>query len=593
MIEYDKRILGDLFSNPVKGESESSLSVPRFQRKYEWEKENEVLRLVVDVFDNLGRTYFMGPIIFCSKPNSIDVEIIDGQQRLVTFALFYRVFVDYMQRRRKDGSFPEDLSRNVEKLQYDLKSKIVRGRMKKRESVLHLSKAINKFFRDSIILDEDENKIEKLRNTIRGEHPSVKRMREAYVKIYDLLAEQCDSIEGEELLSKLDEIVDSLLFRQIFLSIIVQEYSDAFTIFETMNERGKRLTLSDLVKNLCFRKLHGLGEELLDEFEDDWDKVELLVSDFGLFLWHAWVSRYGTCPRRWVFREVEKYTRDMNSTDVWDLSSSLIFDEAEWYHMYENPLDEAALPDDTLKERMRYLQMLKTMGATRCYPLLLSIDYGEKKAKTITSKQANELIGLLSCLTFWHSGVCEKDAKELEKIYHDLAQQLRKLRAEETIKALPNVAGKLRSKFPSESECWANFSIRQFSNDNFVKMMLRQIEMNENPGEKTVKGDKVVWLEHVLPKKPKTGSAWVEIFDSEVERTEYTYRIGNYALLLDRLNEAARNKPFSEKKEYYAKSQIKLTQQLSGYGKWDALVIARRTELLFKLAKKVWPIYSE
>jgi uncharacterized protein with ParB-like and HNH nuclease domain len=139
MIEYDKRILGDLFSNPVNGESDSSLSVPRFQRKYEWEKENEVLRLVVDVFDNLGRTYFMGSIILCSKPDSLDVEIIDGQQRLVTFALSYRVLVDYMQRRRNDGSFSEDLSRNIEKLQYDLGSKIVRGRMKKRESVLHLS----------------------------------------------------------------------------------------------------------------------------------------------------------------------------------------------------------------------------------------------------------------------------------------------------------------------------------------------------------------------------------------------------------------------------------------------------------------------
>ena len=101
MIEYDKRILGDLLSNPVKGESESSFVVPRFQRKYEWEKEDQVLRLVTDVFDSLGRTYFMGPIIFCSKPGSLDVKIIDGQQRLVTFAIFYRVFVDYIERRRK------------------------------------------------------------------------------------------------------------------------------------------------------------------------------------------------------------------------------------------------------------------------------------------------------------------------------------------------------------------------------------------------------------------------------------------------------------------------------------------------------------
>lgn len=593
MIEYDKRILGDLLSNPVKGESESSFSVPRFQRKYEWEKENEVLRLVTDVFDNLGRTYFMGPIIFCSKPDSLDLVIIDGQQRLVTFAIFYRVFADYIERRRKGDAFPEELRHHVQDLQQGLKSKIVRGWMKKRESVLHLSKAINKFFRDGIILDEDENKIEKLRSATKGEHPSIKRMRGAYVKIYDLLAEQCDSMEGEELLSKLHEIGDSLLFRQIFLSILVQDYSDAFTIFETMNERGKRLTLSDLVKNLCFSKLYGLGEELLDEFEDDWDKVELLVSDFGLFLWHAWVSRYGTCPRRWVFREVEKHTQDMNQNEVFDFSSTLIFDEAEWYHTYENPPEESTLPDDILKERMQYLRMLKTMGATRCYPLLLSIDYGEKKAKTLTNKQANELLRAVTYLTFWHSGVCEKDAKELEKIYHDLAQQLRKLRTEETVEALPKITGKLYAKFPSLSECWANFSTKQFTDDNFAKMMLRYIELNEYPGEKTLKADKVVWLEHILPRKPKTDSVWLQIFDNESERTEYTYKIGNYALLLNRLDQTARNKPFSEKKESYTKSQIKLTQQLVDYGKWDASAIDQRTELIFNLAKKVWHIYSE
>jgi len=593
MIEYDKRILGDLLSNPVKGESDSSFVVPRFQRKYEWEKEDQVLRLVTDVFDNLGRTYFMGPIIFCSKPNSLEVEIIDGQQRLVTFGIFYRVFVDYIERRRKEGAFPEELRSHVEELQHELKSKIIRGWMKKRESVLHLSKAINKFFRDDMILDEDEDKIGKLRNGTKGEHPSVTRLRGAYVKIYDFLAGQCASMDGEGLLNKLREIADSLLYRQIFLSIIVQEYSDAFTIFETMNQRGKRLTLSDLVKNLCFRKLQELGDELLDEFEDDWDKVELLVSDFGLFLWHAWVSRYGTCPRRWVFREVEKHTHDMNQSEVFEFSSALIFDEAEWYHMYENPLDESALTDDTMKERMRYLQMLKTMGATRCYPLLLSIDYCEKKAKTIASKQANDLVSAVTCLTFWHSGVCEKDAKELEKTYHDLAQQLRRLRAGNAAEPLPEITGKLRARFPSAEECWANFSTRTFTDDSFVKMMLRHIELNEHPGEKTLKGDKVVWLEHILPKKPERDSAWTRVFADDAERRECTYRIGNYALLLDRLNKEARNKPFSEKKAYYAKSQIKLTQQLTEREKWDSSAIDQRTAVLFGLAKKVWPIYAE
>jgi len=594
MIDYDKRILGDLFSNPIKGESESSFNVPRFQRKYEWEKENEVLRLGIDVFDSLGQTYFMGPVIFCQEElGSRQVVIIDGQQRLVTFAIFYRALADYIQRRRNEGAFVEDLRPHVEKLQNDLKSKIIRGWMKKREPVLHLSKVINRFFRERLILDEDADKIEKLRIRSKDEHPSEKRLREAYVKIYDLLAERFDSETGEQLLSRLSEVGDSLIFRQIFLSITVQDYSNAFTIFETMNERGKRLTLSDLVKNLCFRKMQGLGEELLDEFEDDWDKVDLLVSDFGLFLWHVWVSRFGTCPRRKVFTAVEEQTKKMNENEIFGFSSAMIFDEAQWYHTYENPQHEFEITDEVLKERMRYLRLLKSMGATRCYPLLLGIDYAEKKGKAITDKQVNELLKTLTCLTFWHSGVCEKDAKELEKTYHNLAQQLRKLRPEESSKNLPTIINTLIDKFPSNSECWGSFSTRAFTDEGFVKMALREIESAENPGEKTLATDKVVWLEHILPRKPKSDSVWVEIFKDESERKEYTYKIGNCTLLLDRLNEKARNLPFSKKKELYAKSHVQLTQDLTKLEKWDTSAINQRTEQLFNLAKKVWPIYSE
>ena len=592
MIDYDKRILGDLFSNPIKGESDSSFRVPRFQRKYDWEKENQVLRLVTDVFDSIGQTYFMGPMIFCQEdPDSRHVEIIDGQQRLVTFAIFYRVLADYIQKRRNEGAFAEDLRPHVEKLQNDLKSKIIRGWMKKREPVLHLSRIINKFFRDRLILDEDVDKIEKLRTGNRGEHQSEKRLREAYVKIYDLLAERFTSETGEQLLSKLSELGDSLVFRQIFLSITVQDYSNAFTIFETMNERGKRLTLSDLVKNLCFRKMQELGEESLDEFEEDWDNVELLVSDFGLFLWHVWVSRFGTCPRRRVFAAVEEKTKKMNQNEIFEFSSSMIFDEAQWYHTYENPQHEFEITDEVLKERMRYLRLLKSMGASRCYPLLLGIDYAEKKGKAITDKQANEILKAITCLTFWHSGVCEKDAKELEKIYHNLAQQLRKLRPEESSKNLPTIINALIGKFPSNSECWSSFSTRAFTDSGFVKMALREIELVENPGEKTLATDKVVWLEHILPRKPKSDGVWVEIFGDESERKEYTYKIGNFTLLLDRLNEKARNLPFSKKKEPYAKSHIKLTQDLIKLEKWDVPAIDQRTKLLFDSAKKVWPIY--
>ena len=65
MLKNEERTLGELFDNPVKGEKDSYFQVPRFQRKYEWRKEDEVLRLIDDIYENLGRSFFMGPLILC------------------------------------------------------------------------------------------------------------------------------------------------------------------------------------------------------------------------------------------------------------------------------------------------------------------------------------------------------------------------------------------------------------------------------------------------------------------------------------------------------------------------------------------------
>ena len=76
------------------------------------------------------------------------------------------------------------MRKHVEELQ-QVKEQNYQRMDEEKGTVLHLSKVINKFFRDDIILNEDENKIEKLRIGKKGEHPSVRRLRGAYVKIYD------------------------------------------------------------------------------------------------------------------------------------------------------------------------------------------------------------------------------------------------------------------------------------------------------------------------------------------------------------------------------------------------------------------------
>ena len=600
MFVNERRTLGELLAYPVSGKPESYFQVPPHQRKYEWEKEKEVLRLVEDFWGTLESQYFMGPVIFWSVNGGSDpyLQIVDGQQRLVTFVIFIRAFVDYVQKRISENAFSDDFLFSAGQQLYEARRLVIKGEkgVTKEKPVLRLSRAINDFFRDKIILNDDQNKIEQMEQKVKGELPAEKNLREAYVKIFRTLEEKCDPLADKKLLLKLIEISNALKANQLFLSITVNNEIDAYTIFETINERGRRLNVNGLLRNLCFRKIEALGQDDRDALEREWDSVETQLSNFDAFLWHLWVSREGTCPKKKTFENVAKHIGKMPHEDhVWDFIWQVIFKEASWYHVYENPREETESEDDISRERKGYFEMLNTMGATRCYPLLLAIDYSEKIQDAITPEEADELVKIITCLTFWHSGICEKDARHLEAIYHDLAQQVRKMEKTKDNQAkelvITDIKEKLCKEFPSD--CKAGFTEKRFITDSFTKMVLRNIELKKDLGsEKTLKADKVVWLEHVLPQTPGKGSPWLTIFPDVKERTEYSTKLGNCTLLFKKLNIEASNLPFPQKKEKYKQSHIELTKALANeYDEWDKEAIDKRTDMLFELAQEIWLIY--
>lgn len=591
MFEPKKRSLKELLDCPSEGDSQSQFVVPRFQRKYDWEKEDQVATLIDDVFSNLDREYFVGPMIFYPKGGG-KVEIIDGQQRLVTFVIFFRALVDYIQKRRDDGAFSIVPADKVENLKYDIKNLIIKGR-RQPVPVLKLSPKIDRDFRQEIVLNEDLQKVENFKGRKRGEYPAVRRLKNAYLRIFESLREKYDLPKEAELLNKLQDLVDALEDKQTFVSLRVNSYNDAYTIFETINARGKPLNLSDLVKIICFEKLYTeeTDETYLDELESYWDKAEEKVSDFGAFIWHLWVSNYKSCSKKKVFTKIDehfkKITKDAAERFIYDT----IFDEANWYHLYENP-DEISESDDITLEKKRYLEMLKAMGATRCYPLLLSMDYCQKpETNTITKEQTNELLKRIASLTFWHSGICVKDARHLEAIYHGLALEMRKIRTGHSQPNVNYVLSELSKQFPSEDECESNFLSKSSDNGNFVKMILRNMEDQKfPPSEKGLKGSRQVSWEHVLPEHPKKDSEWKKAFEDERERMEYVDRLGNHALLYGPTNRIIGNQDFSEKRKRYRDSDCGLTREIAKYDEWDKGTIEERTKELLELAKQVWPI---
>ena len=157
--------LSQLFEAPVENVSMSFFQVPPYQRKYDCESEKQVSKLIDDIFENIGRPYFLGSIIICYPPVTSDAEVkkgkvpnfaelIDGQQRLATLAIFIRAMIDYIQQRKNEGSFPARLIEEMNKLQYKLVPKLQKGELIQNESVIHLAKKIDKFFVEEIIMNK-------------------------------------------------------------------------------------------------------------------------------------------------------------------------------------------------------------------------------------------------------------------------------------------------------------------------------------------------------------------------------------------------------------------------------------------------------
>ena len=101
---------------------------------------------------------------------------------------------------------------------------------------------------------------------------------------------------------------------------------------------------------------------------------------------------------------------------------------------------------------------------------------------------------------------------------------------------------------------------------------------NDNP--------EVVNLEHILPQKPST--QWRHI--PADEQSFLITRLGNLALMKNKVNTKAGNDSFAFKKSFYHQSDFSLTKSIALESAWDKAAIERRQTAMADLAVKAWPL---
>tara|TARA_R110002096_G_scaffold233047_2_gene423012 strand:+ start:19354 stop:21456 length:2103 start_codon:yes stop_codon:yes gene_type:complete len=240
---------------------EKIFRIPDYQRGYAWQPEQ--LKAFWEDLVNLSdsRYHYTGVLTLKNIPSedvspdsheywlvedhSYEIyQIVDGQQRLTTFVVLLQAFVEYVRK------LPENEGKDDSEIYISDSLSVAAVQ----ERFLFKIKPTGDQFRTyKFGYTEDNPSYDYLRYCVLGESGSGSVQETFYTlnlsnaKRY--FAEQFEGIYTESGFEGLQDIYKKLTRRFLFNEYVIEDEFDVFVMFETMNNRGKRLSDLELLKN--------------------------------------------------------------------------------------------------------------------------------------------------------------------------------------------------------------------------------------------------------------------------------------------------------------------------------------------------------
>lgn len=264
-IEAKDYSISDVLSN-------KKYTIDYFQREYKWQRfhiEQLIADLETSFFLNYDKThlredvasynsYYLGPIVLSNKEGKRSV--IDGQQRLTSLTLF----LIYLNNLQKGLAQKINLDLLIFSETYGQKS----FNLDVPERKHCLDALFNEGFYD--VKDTDDE--------------TVHNITERYDDIAELFP---DELKGDALPFFIDWLIQNVVL------VVITAYSDdnAYTIFETMNDRGLNLTPSEMLKGYLLSKVK--TQEQRDKINLVWKseikKLHELWDESDISFFQSWL----------------------------------------------------------------------------------------------------------------------------------------------------------------------------------------------------------------------------------------------------------------------------------------------------------------
>ncbi len=537
--------------------------LPRFQRGYSWEK-SQVSTFWSDLvgFEKLysanpvSASYFLGPIV--TQESDTEIVLLDGQQRLATATIFLAVLRNVARTLDQPGEHRgADFAR-------DIQAELIEKEGKSASYALRLGELDQEFFQKNI--QEDSSKFG-LKPTLR----SHKNILSAYKYLYDSVTQLIHAKLSSDALDVLSSFKKCLVTGLTMVAIKVQAEEDAYRIFETLNDRGLRLSVPDLLLNLLMRRAADDAQRTLVRQKWNYMLGQMGRRDISRFLRHMWLSKYGDLKARGLFSEIKEYV-ESNAADSLDFAQTCS-DECD---DYISLIDLKNIPRPSIRD---VSGVVKYLDISSALPLLLS---GRRCLnESDFAKLANAVIGL----SIRYSVVANLNPANLETAFYEAARVIRgkKSTGDSSSRCL-SAARKILAKLnPDDAIVEAKARELELTRSQAVWLLTALANSKQSKTKEIAVDD--ANLEHVYPQNPDP-SEWPNRSTLE----PLLWHLGNLTVLGTKLNRKAANKGFIRKRDsYYRTSEIKLTQDLVISTKWEPSDVQKRAGTLAVLMTKVWP----
>ncbi len=583
--------------------------IPKYQRGYAWEKDeiDDFLSDLEKLFrarkDGQPKNHFLGGIVSVEHKLSGGVsrhwhELVDGQQRMATFVLFATSIIRNYEKIITIAKRQSDLGNQIitEKRLGKLSSRFIEfeqeiNRVTSIEPVIKLSKADELYFAELI---RNHNPIKS-----RDSHEKLKSAYDRILKKVTLLSEDANLNVYLDNLEILEQNIDDDFS---ILRIVTYDKTEAYTLFQVLNDRGKSLTEGDLLRAITLEMLENYPAQQ-NPVEAIWDGILAdPPKETEEFLRWIYASYQGLRPGtstlfddflKVFYRQHSITTFSLNDADSVYLSTQEIQREihhcrkltkGEWVFDFGQPV--------TAWDRSRLSLLINELKNKNSLPLLLA-------AAQLNHKKFAEIVSIMERFMFRYTIICNQHHSPLLDIIQNEALAIRR---NPSGYSLQNLKTKLQNLLDTKAD------------DAFFKTSLDALRYRENNGSnKPLKyflitiEDYLRWyrdgavgepeckdksrvfifadttIEHVYPR-----NAHGSVYDAGMDDLKNT--MGNLTIMGPSDNSTIGNDAFLAKRPVFKQSTPGMNHEIANLTQWDRAAILNRAIELKEMAAKIFKI---